>query len=102
MCRIGVFYMVLAFVLMSGSALMAQDWDSSPMNWNNSPLNWDNNSMNWKNSPMNWDNSPNRWGNERIIRDEHGRAQGYAVPKEDGGINFFDFDGQRRGYLPGR
>lgn len=51
---------------------------------------------------MNWDNSPNRWGNERIIRDEHGRAQGYAVPKEDGGINFFDFDGQRRGYLPGR
>ena len=41
-----------------------------------------------------------RWGNERIIRDNNGKLTGYAVPKRDGGVNFFDLKGNRRGYLP--
>ena len=78
-----------------------QDWDSSPQNWKNSPNNWDNSPHNWKNSPHNWENSPQRWGNERIIRDNSGRPQGYIVPKEDGGANIFNFKGERKVYIPG-
>ena len=81
-------------------AAMAQDWNSSPWNWANNPNNWENTSSNWRNNPNNWQNSPNRWGNERILRDDNGDPRGYAVPKRDGGVNFFDLSGQRRGYLP--
>lgn len=76
-------------------------WDSSPHNWKNSPYNWDNSSHNWKNSPHNWGNSPQRWNNDRIVRDNSGRPQGYIVPKADGGANIFNFDGERKAYIPG-
>lgn len=82
------------------SIVSAQDWNSSPDNWQNSQNNWENSSSNWRNSPNNWQNSPNRWGNERIISDSDGSPAGYAVPKLDGGVNFYDSQGNRRGYLP--
>jgi hypothetical protein len=41
-----------------------------------------------------------RYSNERIIRTPDGQAQGYVVPKPDGGANFFDLRGNRRMYLP--
>jgi hypothetical protein len=78
------------------------DWSSSPFNWQNSPHNWDNSPHNWRNSPNNWENSPHRFGNDRIIRGPTGTPEGYAVPKPDGGINFFGLDGTRQGYLPPR
>ena len=64
-------------------------------------MNWENSPMNWKNSPQNWDNSPQKWDNDRIILDNQGSATGYAVPKSDGGVNIYGFEGQRQGYLPG-
>ena len=82
------------------SASSAQDWNSNPHNWQNSPNNWQNSPNNWQNSPNNWQNSPNRYGNDRIIRDNNGNAAGYAVPRPDGGVNYFDSQGNRRGYVP--
>jgi hypothetical protein len=93
--------LLIALLLISNVAI-AQDWESSPNNWSNSPNNWENSSSNWNNSPNNWENSPNNWGNERIIRGENGNAQGYAVPRADGGVNFYDGNGNRTGYLPKR
>lgn len=100
MKRLAKGIILAALLLWSGTAL-AQSWNASPNNWSNSPNNWENSPNNWKNSPNNWQNSPNRWGNERIVRDNHGNPHGYAVPRQDGGVNFFDFNGNRRGYAPG-
>jgi len=83
-----------------GVTAQAQDWTSSPNNWANLSSNWQNSPNNWRNSPNNWQNSPNRWGNERIIRDQSGRAAGYAVPRPDGGVNYFDLNGNRKAYQP--
>ena len=95
-----VFAAVLACALLLSSPAPAQDWNSNPNNWKNSSINWENSSINWKNNPNTWKNSPMKWGNDRIVRDTEGNPQGYAVPKKDGGVNFFDLDGNRRGYLP--
>jgi len=92
--------LVLLLGFSFANVVLAQDWNSSPNNWQNSPNNWKNSSSNWKNSPNNWQNSPNKWGNERIIRDDAGNPAGYAVPKRDGGVNFYDGQGNRQGYLP--
>ena len=97
---IAFFAAVLTCALLLVSPALAQDWNSSPSNWKNSPSNWENSPSNWRNSPSNWDNSAAKWGNDRIVRDTEGNPQGYAVPKKDGGVNFFDFDGNRKGYLP--
>ena len=98
--KLFVFVLVLCASVLSVTMAGAQSWNSSPSNWKNSPSNWDNSSSNWDNSPSNWDNSPSKYDNNRIVRDNNGNAQGYAVPKEDGGTNFYDLDGGRRGYLP--
>lgn len=93
--------MVAILGLCLSAVAVAQDWNSNPNNWKNNPNNWDNNPNNWKNNPNNWDNNPNRYGNDRIIRYDNGAPAGYAVPKDDGGVNFYDYQGNRRGYLPG-
>jgi hypothetical protein len=91
---------ILSSLLVVSLLTYADDWNSAPNNWDNMQNNWDNSSTNWKNSPNNWDNSPNKYGNTRIIRDSNGDPQGYAVPKEDGGVNYYDTYGNRRGYTP--
>ncbi len=73
-------------------------WENNPNNWNNSTTNWDNSSTNWKNSPANWANNPMN-PNANIIYDNNGKAQGYAVFKENGkGVNIYDFNGNRQEY----
>ena len=93
-------FIVILFFIFMPSFATAQDWRSSPLNWKNNQVNWENSPLNWRNNPQNWQNSPMRWGNERIIRDNNGKLTGYAVPKRDGGVNFFDLKGNRRGYSP--
>lgn len=73
-------------------------WNNSPYNYQNSEMNYKNSPMNYNNSPMNYENSPMNYNSERIIRDNSGRATGYAVPKSDGGVNYFDLHGHREGY----
>lgn len=74
------------------------NWDNNPMNFENSEMNFENSPMNFENSPMNFKNSPNNFNSDRIIRDNSGHAMGYEVPKPDGGVNYYDFQGHRRGY----
>lgn len=73
-------------------------WNNSPYNYQNSEMNYENSPMNYNNSPMNYENSPMNYNSERIIRDNTGEAMGYAVPKSDGGVNYFDMEGHREGY----
>jgi hypothetical protein len=86
----------------------SESWANSPQNWQNSPDNWQNNSQNWQNSSQNWQNSPQNWQNSgdnyystNGIYDSSGNRTGYSVPTENGGINYFNNDGSRRGYQPG-
>ena len=64
-----------------------------------SPMNFDNNIMNYENSPMNFENSPMNYNSNRIIRNDSGDAIGYGVPKANGGMNIYNLDGVREGYL---
>ncbi len=50
----------------------------------------------------NWQNSPNRYGNENLIYNGNGDTTGYSVPNSSGGINMYDFEGNRTGYVPSR
>jgi hypothetical protein len=99
---IGLFILIALTLLFSSAASAQTDWDSSPYNWKNNENNWENNSSNWKNNPHNWKNSPHKYNNDRIIRDNQGRAKGYAMPKKDGGVNYYDLDGNRKRYKPGQ
>lgn len=92
-----IFYIIISIVY--SSSVLADAWESSPYNWENNFLNWDNSSTNWENNPNNWDNNSNNWNSNRVIRDNNGNATGYAVPKENGGTNYFNLDGIREGYL---
>ena len=78
-----------------------QNWRNNPDNWQNSSQNWQNSSQNWKNSPQNWQNSANNYNNANGIYDSSGNRIGYRVPSANGGVNYFNNDGSRRGYQPG-
>ncbi len=78
-----------------------QNWQNSPDNWQNSSQNWQNRSDDWKNSPQNWENSGNNYNNANGIYDSSGNRVGYSVPSANGGVNYFNNDGSRRGYQPG-
>ncbi len=75
------------------------DWKSSPYNWENSEHNWENSGFNYDNSPMNWENNPMNLNSDRIIRDADGVPSGYIVPKDNGGSNIFNLEGDRDGYI---
>jgi predicted PurR-regulated permease PerM len=79
-----------------------QNWKNSPDNWQNSSQNWQNSSQNWQNSPGNWQNSGNNYYNTNGIYDSNGNRIGYSVPSANGGVNYFNNNGSRRGYQPGR
>jgi hypothetical protein len=79
-----------------------QNWKNSPDNWQNNSQNWQNNSDNWKNNPQNWKNSGDNYNNTNGIYDSNGNRVGYSVPRSDGGVNYFNSDGSRKGYQPGQ
>ena len=92
------FILLICLIFPTRYIFSGNSWESSPNNWNNSPNNWENSPSNWNNSPNNWENSPNNMDSDRIIRNESGEPTGFSVPKSDGGINYFDLDGNRTGY----
>ena len=97
---------LLFLALYSASLLLivhadVTNWANSPNNFENSPLNFQNSPNNFNNSPMNFQNNPMNLNSDRIIRDNSGHARGYAVPKSDGGVNYFDLQGHREGYEAG-
>lgn len=90
---------ILLLSAYSGKGLTdVTNWNNSPLNYENSEINYENSSLNYNNSPMNYENSPMNYNSDRIIRDNSGHATGYAVPKSDGGVNYFDMQGHRRAY----
>jgi hypothetical protein len=78
-----------------------QNWRNNPDNWQNSPQNYQNSAQDWKNSPQNWQNSANNYNSSNGIYDSAGNRVGYSVPTANGGMNYFNNDGSRRGYQPG-
>ena len=58
--------------------------------------------QNFNNSPNNFNNSPNNFGATNGIYSTDGVRQGYTVPRPDGGINYFDNNGNHLGYTPGQ
>ena len=79
-----------------------QNFNNSPNNFNNSPYNFNNSPYNFNNSPNNFNNSPNNFGATNGIYSTDGVRQGYTVPRPDGGINYFDNNGNHLGYTPGQ
>lgn len=94
--------LLFLFFLFPISVSAQTSYRDSPYNYRNSPHNYQNSPYNYDNNPNNYKNSRFRYNNERIIRDNKGKAIGYAVPKRDGGVNYFDFRGNRTGYKPGK
>ena len=82
---------------------------SNPYTYSNNPYTSSNNPYTSSNNPYTSDN--NRYSNDnnpynqsstRIIRDNSGQPIGYAVPKKDGGTNYFSYDStERKGYQSG-
>ena len=91
--------MLVVAIISSSAFAGVTSWEDSPNNWDNSINNWDNSPNNWENSPNNWENNPNNWDSDRVIRDNSGNPTGYTVPKSNGGINIYDLDGNRKGYV---
>ena len=81
------------------SLVVAQSNSLWPYNRDNSSEN--NSPSNWRNSPNNWNNSPYNMNSRNGLYDGDGNRTGYAVRRSDGGVNFFDNQGRRRGYTPG-
>jgi hypothetical protein len=94
-------FTIPAILLLASTSAIAQQspWNSSPNNWDNSSANLQNSQHSWENSPANWANSKHNLESNRVVRDSSGKPIGYAVPKSDGGANFFDFDGNRKAYV---
>jgi len=84
------------------SNAFAQLYENSPNRYENNSYNYDNNSSNYNNNPNNYENNLNNYSSSRIIRNESGNATGYAVPKANGGVNYFDTNGNRTGYQSSR
>lgn len=89
------------FLVPSLSIADFTNWENSPLNFDNSEMNYENSSLNFNNSPINFQNNPMNFNSDRIVRDNGGDAIGYAVPKRDGGVNYFDLTGNRMGYQGG-
>lgn len=98
MIRLNLLAAVVGIISTVPAQADVTSWNNSPMNYQNSEMNYENSPMNYNNSPMNYENSPMNYNSERIIRDNSGQATGYAVPKSDGGVNYFDMEGHREGY----
>jgi hypothetical protein len=90
--------LVMIVSLVSALTANAFDYDMQSYDWGSSSANFDNSPANFNNSPANFDNSPAKYGNDRLIYNTDGSLKGYVVPKPDGGKNYFDPSGNRKGY----
>ena len=89
-------HILLLLSVLPGIAFGQQRWENDPNNWKNSPYNWENSSQNWRNSPSNWDNSQYNYNSKNGIYNERCDRIGYE--REGAVRNFYDNDGNRKGY----
>ncbi len=97
------FILILAMAIFLSVPVMAMAWgpNTSPYNPRNSPYHPENSPYHPRNSPYHPENSPFKPDNPNLLRDTQGNPRGYVVPRSDGGRNYFDMQGNRRGYQPG-
>lgn len=88
---------ILTFISLLVMVTITGAQTNNPTTPNHSQYNWKNSPQNFKNSPQNYDNSPYGLG-KNVIRDENGNAIGYQTEREDGGRNYYDWDGEWKGY----
>lgn len=74
------------------------NWDSSPLNYKNSELNYNNSPYKWDNSPYKFDNSPYDYNSRTGVYTNSGDRLGYETISPSGVQNYFDDNGNRRGY----
>ena len=90
---------LLAFILAFASGVVFAD--GTDFNTSN-PYTSSNNPYTSNNNPYSNDNNPYNQSSTRIIRDNSGQPTGYAVPKADGGTNYFNYGSTgRTGYQSG-
>ena len=74
--------------------------EDSPYTIENSEYNLNNSPHSIRNSEYNLNNSRYSGGSNKI-RDNDGEVIGYSVERDDGGVNYFGYDGEGRiGYSP--
>lgn len=83
----------------NSNVISEDSWVASPRNWNNSKYNYDNSKFNFTNSPRNYANRESNPSRVNIVN-LFGVVIGYVVKKPDGGLNYFDNEGNRIGYSP--
>ena len=72
--------------------------DSNPYSAANNPYSAQNNPYSTNNNQYSSENNRYNTNNTRIIRNGSGEAMGYAVPRSDGGTNYYSYDGGYIGY----
>jgi hypothetical protein len=90
-----LFVMTLTIFSFYGSQSYA---DSNPYSAANNPYSAQNNVYSPNNNPYNPKNNRYNLKSERIIRNSYGEAIGYAVPRKDGGTNYYSYDDGYEGY----
>lgn len=73
-------------------------FNDSIYNFNNSPYNFENSPYNYKNSPYNFENSQYNVYSQNATYNEIGQRNGYKTDTNQGVTNYFDNNGNRKGY----
>ena len=90
---------IIIIILVCASGVVFAD--GTDFNTSN-PYTSSNNPYTSNNNPYSNDNNPYNQSSTRIIRDNSGQPTGYAVPKADGGTNYFNYGSTgRTGYQSG-
>ena len=96
---------IIIILVCASGAVLADGVDfntSNPYTYSNNPYTNSNNPYAPDNNRYNNDNNPYNQNSQRIIRDNSGQPIGYAVPKKDGGTNYFSYGStERKGYQSG-
>ena len=66
--------------------------------YKNSPYNYDNSQYNYANSPYNMDNSAYNPNAKNAVYNAQGQRSGYTTTTEQGVTNYYDNQGNRKGY----
>lgn len=73
-------------------------YEDSIFNFQNSPYNFENSPYNFKNSPYNYENSQYNIYSPNATYNELGQRNGYKTESSTGVTNYFDNNGNRKGY----
>lgn len=89
---------VSVLALMAGVSHAQVPYSDSIYNYNNSPYNFDNSPYNYQNSPYNYENSQYNVYSQNAIYNERGQRSGYKTESPTGVVNYYDNNGNRKGY----